>query len=68
MLDPNIKQTRDMLIHEYPDCPQRDMALQLLRRGHLEQAQAWIGALDDLRQNGQHDMLSDTLAKQGNAS
>ena len=50
----------ERVLANYPDCPQREMALQLVRKGHAELAQAWIDALDDLRANGQTTLFSDT--------
>lgn len=47
--DLNVSQ----IIRDYPDCPQREMALDLLRKGHLDLAQAWLDALDDIIQHGQ---------------
>ena len=44
----------------YPDCPQRDVALHLVRQGHMDQAQAWLDALDDLRQRGQSTLFGST--------
>ncbi|PHO02819.1 hypothetical protein CSC82_16800 [Rhodobacteraceae bacterium 4F10] len=58
MTELNIRQTKDQWLDLYPDCPQREMALQLLRRGHIEQAQAWIDALIDLRNTGQSNLFA----------
>lgn len=48
---------RDLLAN-YPDCPQREMALNLVRRGLVDQAKAWIDALDDLQQRGQSKLFA----------
>ncbi|MEQ9696103.1 hypothetical protein [Shimia sp. SDUM112013] len=60
MTDSIIRQTKDRWMQEYPDCPQREMALQLLRRGHLEQAHAWIDALDQMRAGGKSALFGKT--------
>ena len=46
----------------YPDCPQREMALGLLREGKLAQAEAWLKTLDQLIRNGQTELLEKTSA------
>lgn len=48
------------LLSNFPDCPQREMALTLLRRGLVDQAQAWIDALNELRDRGQSEFFSET--------
>ena len=42
----------------YPDCPQREMALGLLREGKVAQAEAWLKTLDQLIRKGQSKFLS----------
>lgn len=37
----------------YPDCPQREIALGLMREGKLAQAEAWLMTLDQLIRRGQ---------------
>lgn len=49
------------LLANYPDCPQREMALNLVRRGLMDQAQAWIDALNDLQNRGQNEMFANTI-------
>lgn len=51
----------------YPDCPQREMALGLLREGKLAQAESWLRTLDRLIRNGQED-LDDEAAVAGKNS
>ncbi|WP_204113216.1 hypothetical protein [Shimia biformata] len=43
----------------YPDCPQREMALNLLRRGHVDQCRAWLEALDRMIEDGQAQFQRD---------
>ncbi len=50
------------IVQDYPDCPQRDMALSLLRRGQVDMARAWLAALDELMANGR-SQLGQTFAK-----
>lgn len=47
------------LLSNFPDCPQREMALNLLRRGLLDQAQAWIDVLTELQSRGQSEFFSE---------
>lgn len=58
----SARQIIDTLLSDYPDCPQREMALHLVRKGHLDQALAWVEALDELRQNGQTDLFTSLSA------
>jgi len=50
---------RDLLAN-FPDCPQCEMALKLVRRGLLDQAQAWIETLNDLQIRGQNELFART--------
>ncbi|SHK20432.1 hypothetical protein SAMN05444000_12218 [Shimia gijangensis] len=52
------------LLENYPDCPQREMALNLVRRGLVDQAQAWVDALKELQFRGQSELFS-SLPKTG---
>ncbi len=47
------------LLANYPDCPQREMALNLVRRGLIDQAQAWVEALNELQSRGQSELFQD---------
>ncbi|MEP2533608.1 hypothetical protein [Shimia sp.] len=40
------------ILLNYPDCPQRDMALKVLRQGDMDLANAWLDALDDMMARG----------------
>ncbi len=46
----------------YPDCPQREMALGLLREGKLAQAEAWLKTLDQLIRNGKTGLAEKVTA------
>lgn len=48
------------LLSNFPDCPQREMALNLVRRGLVDQAQAWVDALNELQSRGQSELFSET--------
>lgn len=50
----NVKTIRST----YPDCPQREMALGLLRDGNTAQAVAWLKKLDELLQAGRSAQFS----------
>ena len=55
---------RDIL-DNYPDCPQRDMAVRMFRKGKLDLAQAWIDALEQKQQEGQEALFSKPWSNTG---
>lgn len=52
------------IVREYPDCPQREMALRALRKGHLDLAEEWLASLRNMIEEGraaiERDRLVDT--------
>ncbi|SFL36911.1 hypothetical protein [Shimia haliotis] len=52
------------IIRDFPDCPQREMALRALRKGHSDLAQEWLAALaqmiDEGRASNVHHSLVDS--------
>lgn len=52
MTNPKQALTVRYIIDNYPDCPQRQMALGLFRDGRTEQAEAWLDALDEFIEKG----------------
>lgn len=50
----NVKSIREA----YPECPQREMALGLLREGKVAQAEVWLKTLDQLIRRGQSKFLT----------
>ncbi len=40
------------IVRDYPDCPQREMALYALRKGHMDLAQEWLRELQDMISEG----------------
>ena len=55
---------RDIL-DNYPDCPQRDMAVRMFRVGKHDLAQAWIEALEQKQLEGQEALFSKPLSNTG---
>lgn len=47
------------ILDNYPDCPQRDMALNILRKGNVDLAEAWLDALDEMIAKGQSALAAD---------
>ena len=47
------------ILDHYPDCPQRDMALNILRKGNVDLAEAWLDALDEMIAKGQSVLASE---------
>ncbi len=52
------------IIKEYPDCPQREMALRAFRKGHFDAADEWLASLSNMIEEGraaiERDRLVDT--------
>lgn len=57
MSDSEKTLTAGYIVDNYPDCPQRQMALRLFRNGRIEQAEAWLDALDELIENGRSEFM-----------
>lgn len=53
------------ILENYPDCPQRDMALRMFRKGKHDLAQAWIDALEELQQEGNEALFGKPLSNTG---
>ena len=47
------------ILDHYPDCPQRDMALNILRKGNVDLAEAWLDALDEMIAKGKSVLAAD---------
>ncbi|TCK98848.1 hypothetical protein BXY66_4090 [Shimia isoporae] len=52
------------ILSAYPDCPQREMALRALRKGHPDLALEWLNALQDMIADGRASIERDRLVAQ----
>lgn len=52
------------VLREYPDCPQREMALRALRDGRDELAAEWLSALQELIEEGRARIESNRLVEE----
>ncbi|WP_270726165.1 hypothetical protein [Shimia sp. Alg240-R146] len=52
------------ILQDFPDCPQREMALRALRKGHEDLAGEWLKALTAMVSEGRARIEADRLVDQ----